>query len=198
MPPLILASSSEIRHQLLSRAGVPHELRPARIDEDAVKTSLVAEGAPPRDIADQLAELKARKVAMARPGALVLGCDQVLDLGGVLLSKPADLTEAAEQLRSLSGRSHHLHSAAVIYEEARPVWRHVSRVRMTMRPLSEAFIAGYLARNPGAATDAVGAYHVEEEGVRLFARIEGDHFAIQGLPLVELLSYLVLRGFLDT
>ena len=198
MLPLILASSSPIRHHLLVRAGVPHEQRAARIDEDAIKASLVAEGAAPRDIADQLAEQKARKVAMARPGMIVLGCDQVLDLDGALVSKAADLAEAADRLRQLSGRSHQLHSAAVIYEDGRPVWRHVSQVRMTMRPLTDMFIAGYLDRNPEAALESVGAYRIEEEGVRLFARVQGDHFAIQGLPLVELLSYLVLRGFLET
>ena len=192
--PIVLASSSEIRAELLSRAGVGVDVVPARIDEESLKLSLISDGAGPRDIADALAEMKARRVADKMPGRWVLGCDQVLDFGGQILSKPSDIVEAREQLASLSGQRHSLLSAAVLYDAGEPVWRHVGQVRLTMHSLSGTFIDDYLARNWDSVRHSVGAYKIEEEGVRLFSRIDGDHFTIQGLPLIEFLSFLILRG----
>lgn len=196
--PLVLASGSEIRAQMLRRAGLEIEVRPARVDEDALTQSLKAEGALPRDIADALAETKARRIADKLSDRWVLGCDQVLDLDGRMLSKPADEAEAGRQLSLLSGKTHSLHSAAVLFDGPTPIWRHVGRARLTMHSLTEAFIAEYVARNWESIRSSVGGYKVEEEGVRLFSRIEGDHFTILGLPLIELLSFLVLRGKLAT
>ena len=192
--PLILASTSAIRSQLLTRAGVSHQALPARIDEDAVKAALLAEGASPRDIADALAEAKAQKLSARHPGALVLGCDQVLDHRGDILSKPADRAAADSQLRRLRGDRHQLLSAAVVCQGGKPLWRHVGVARMTMRDFSDTYLSGYLERNWPGIGDSVGSYKLEEEGVRLFARIEGDHFTVQGLPLMELLAWLTLRG----
>ena len=196
MSPIVLASSSEIRRQLLERAAVPCRVQPARIDENAIKDAMLAEGASPRDIADALAEAKARKVSAKEPSALVLGCDQVLDFGGTILSKPQDRDEAIAQLTAMRGQRHMLLSAAVIYEDAKPVWRHVGVVRLHMRDASDTWIADYIARNWDSIRHAVGAYKLEEEGVRLFTRIDGDHFNVLGLPLLEILSYLTLRGTL--
>ncbi|MGI1662178.1 Maf family protein [Palleronia sp. KMU-117] len=196
--PLVLASGSEIRAQILRRAGVEIEVRPARIDEEALLQSLMAEGAPPRDIADALAETKARRVADKLSGRWVLGCDQVLDLDGRILSKPADEDEARHHLSLLSGRTHNLFSAAVLFDGPTPIWRHVGQTRLTMRSLSDAFLAAYVTRNWHSIRSSVGGYKIEEEGVRLFSRIDGDHFTILGLPLIELLSFLVLRGKLAT
>jgi septum formation protein len=196
--PLVLASGSEIRLQMLRQAGLEIEVRPARIDEDALTQSLLAEGAPPRDIADALAETKARRIADKLTDRWVLGCDQVLDLDGRILSKPADEAKAREHLSLLSGKTHSLHSAAVLFDGATPIWRHVGRARLTMHPLSDAFIADYVARSWQSIRSSVGCYKIEEEGVRLFSRIDGDHFTILGLPLIELLSFLVLRGKLAT
>jgi septum formation protein len=196
--PIVLASSSEIRAQLLRRAGLSIEVLPARIDETALKAALVGEGAGPRDIADTLAEMKARRISEKRPGRWVLGCDQVLDVDGRILSKPTDVDQAKAQLLDLSGRRHSLLSAAVLYESGEQVWRHVGQVRLTMHTLSEDFIEAYLSRNWDSVRHSVGAYKIEEEGVRLFSRIEGDHFTIQGIPLIEFLSFLVLRGRLET
>jgi len=131
--PFILASGSAIRAQLLRQARVEHSIDVARIDEDMIKQSLIAEDAPPRDIADTLAEMKARKVSEKNPGALVLGCDQVLDHAGQMLSKPKDKDDAIAQLRALSGDRHSLLSAAVLYEDGKPIWRHVGQVRLRMR-----------------------------------------------------------------
>lgn len=195
---LILASASPIRSQLLTRAGLAHEALPARIDEEAIRASLKAEGARPRDIADALAEAKARKLSTKHPGARVIGCDQILELGGEVLSKPETRAAAAEQLRRLSGKTHRLMSAAVICEGGEPVWRHVGVVRLTMRELSDPFLTGYLERHWESLRGCLGAYKLEDEGVRLFTRIEGDYFNVLGLPLIDILNHLALRGALPT
>lgn len=197
MAEILLASGSVIRAQLLRNAGVPFEVRPARVDEEMAKQALLAEGARPRDIADALAEMKAARTSAKHPGALVLGCDQVLDHGGTLMSKPQDMEEARTQLRALRGQRHQLLSACVIYEDGRPVWRHVGVVRLAMRAFSDAYLDGYLERNWDSIRHSVGGYKLEEEGVRLFSSIQGDYFTVLGLPLLEVLNYLTTRGVLE-
>ena len=194
----ILASGSEIRAQLLRQAGIAHEVIPARIDEEMITAALKAEAAKPRDIADTLAEMKARKVSEKHAGALVLGCDQVLAHGGEMLHKPCDRAEAYAQLKRLSDDRHELLSAAVLYEDGKPLWRHVGQVRLRMRALSDTYIEEYVDRNWESIRHAVGCYKLEEEGVRLFSRIEGDYFHVLGMPFLELLNYLTLRGDLKT
>lgn len=196
-PPVILASGSAIRADLLAKAGVPFRIVLPRVDEDALRRSLEAEGAAPRDLADALAELKAARVSLRETG-LVIGCDQVLALGRECFAKPASPEDAFTQLARLSGKTHQLLSAAVIYEDGQPVWRHVGTARMTMRPLSPAFIADYVSRNWESIRHAVGCYKLEEEGVRLFSAIEGSYFTVLGLPFLELLDYLTRREILTT
>ncbi|UWQ04676.1 nucleoside triphosphate pyrophosphatase [Aliiroseovarius crassostreae] len=189
----ILASGSEIRATLLRNAGLSFEVIPARIDEDMIKMSLKAEGAHSRDLADALAEFKARKISEKHRNALVLGCDQVADLGGGVMSKPSTQEDAISQLTEMSGKTHRLLSAAVLYQDGKPLWRHVGLVRMKMRDLSAGYIQDYVARNWDSIRHSVGAYKLEEEGVRLFSSVEGDYFNVLGLPLTELLSYLIER-----
>lgn len=196
--PVLLASASEIRAQLLRNAGLEVTVQPARIDEEAIRVSLEAEGANPRDVADALAEAKAAKLSGKTPGALVLGADQVLELNGRIFSKPETPEEARSQLRALSGQTHRLLSALVVVRDGNPLWRHVGQVRLTMHELSDAFIDDYLARNWDSIRWAVGCYKLEEEGVRLFTRIEGDYFSVLGLPLIEFLNWLRARGELTT
>lgn len=196
--PLILASGSAIRAKLLMQACVDHLVQVPRIDEDMIKQSLIVENAPPRDIADTLAEMKARKVSEKNPGALVLGCDQVLDHKGKLLSKPNSPDDAFTQLQSLRGDRHSLLSAAVLCEDGKPIWRHVGQVRLRMRDATDAYLKEYIRRNWESIRHAVGCYKLEEEGVRLFSNIEGDYFNVLGMPLLELLNYLTLRGDLAT
>ena len=195
---IILASGSAIRAQLLTQAAVPFRVEHPRIDEDMIKASLQADSATPRDVADTLAEMKARKISEKFPDALVIGCDQVLDFHGTLLSKPADPDEALRQLTALRNDRHSLLSAAVICEAGQPVWRHVGQVRLRMRDATDAYLSGYVTRNWDSIRHAVGAYKLEEEGVRLFTRIDGDYFNVLGLPLLELLAYLTLRGEIET
>lgn len=196
--PLILASASEIRLRLLQNAGLPVTALPARVDEETIRASLQAENAKPRDIADALAEVKARKLAEKHGDALVLGCDQVLAFQGQVYGKPETPAEARIQLQQFRGQTHQLISAIVLYDQAKPVWRHISDARLTMRDLSDTYIDDYLARNWGSARHSVGAYKLEEEGVRLFSAIEGDYFTILGLPLLPLLGYLAQRGFIPS
>ncbi|MEP2919648.1 MAG: Maf family protein [Sulfitobacter sp.] len=192
--PIILASGSAIRHQMLCNAVVEHTVQVARVDEEMIKQALVAEGAPPRDIADALAEMKAAKISEKNMGALVIGCDQVLEHAGTLLSKPSCPDTAFEQLTNLRGDRHTLLSAAVLYEDGKPVWRHVGQVRLRMRDVSDAYLRDYIERNWDSIQQAVGGYKLEEEGVRLFSRIDGDYFNVLGMPLLEILNYLTLRG----
>ncbi len=191
---LILASGSEIRATLLRNAGLEIERIPARIDEDAIKMSMLAEGARPRDVADSLAEHKARRISGKHPEAFVLGCDQVAEIIGKLLSKPETPDEARAQLHELSHRTHSLLSACVLCHAGQPIWRHVGVVKLTMRQLSDRYIDQYVTRNWQSIRHSVGGYKLEEEGVRLFSRIDGDYFTVLGLPLTELLSYLIDRG----
>jgi septum formation protein len=193
---IVLASGSAIRRQILANAGVTFETSVARIDEDSVKSALLSEGASPRDIADALAEMKAARVSVRLSGAWVIGSDQVLDCDGQLFSKPANMAEARAQLLALRGRTHRLLSAAVIVKDGTPQWRHVGIARLTMREFSETYLDDYLARLGDGALATVGGYKLEEEGVRLFSRIEGDYFTVLGMPLIELLGYLTSRGVL--
>jgi len=193
---LVLASASTIRAKMLENAGVECLVSAARIDESSIKAALLAEEATPRDIADTLAEMKARKVAEKAHGPLTLGCDQVLSFKGAILSKPRTIDEARDQLTALRGETHQLLSAAVLYEDVKPVWRHVGVARLSMRDFSDSYLDDYLARNWESIRWSVGGYKIEEEGVRLFRHVHGDTFTIQGLPLLELLSYLTLRGTL--
>jgi septum formation protein len=182
---LILASGSATRLSMLQSAGLSVVPQPVRLDESTLRHSLVAEGATARDIADTLAEMKARKASDRHPDALVLGCDQTLELGNEVFGKPDSVEAARAQLMELRGQTHRLFSAAVLYDNQRPVWRHVGAVSLTMRNVSDDYLAGYLARNWPDLADTVGGYKIESEGIRLFSRIDGDHFSILGLPLSD-------------
>jgi septum formation protein len=196
--PVILASGSAIRAQLLAQAGLQHEVITPRVDEEALRDAMLAEGATPRDLADALAEMKALRISEKRPEALVIGCDQVLDLQGKVLSKPTSREDARAQLAEMRGKRHSLLSAVVICEAGKPIWRHVGQVRLQVRDFSDQWLDGYLDRNWPDIAEAVGAYKLEKEGVRLFSRIDGDYFTVLGLPLLDLLSYLGLRGDIAT
>lgn len=195
---LILASGSKIRRTLLENAGVPVEVSVPRIDEESIKDALVHENASPRDIADALAEGKARKISLKTPGAMVIGCDQTLSFKGRLVSKAESVEEARAQLKEMGGERHKLLSAVVIYEDGKPVWRHVGEVRLEMKRVSDAYLDAYLDRNWEEVRHCVGSYMLEAEGVRLFSRIDGDYFTVLGLPLLPLLAYLGERGLIET
>lgn len=193
-PRVILASASAIRASVLRNAGVAIEVVPAAVDEAAVKADQRAQGATTDACALALAELKARQVVQAHPKALVIGADQMLECDSVWYDKPSDLRRAAAQLQELSGKTHVLVSAVVVMRGEDVLWRHVERARLTMRRLSDGFINRYLGAIGDAATQSVGSYQLEGLGVQLFQHIDGDHFAILGLPLLPLLGFLRQHG----
>jgi septum formation protein len=195
---LILASGSTIRAQLLRQAEVPFEIVPARIDEDAVKDALVAEKAPLERVPETLAELKALRVSASHPGALVLGADQILAFDGTVVSKSADIGEARALLRRLRGKEHRLIGAAVLAKDGVPIWRHLAVSHLWLRDFSDEFLEDYLAHEGEAALSSVGCYRLEALGVQLFSQIEGDYFAILGLPLLSLLAALREHGVIGS
>ena len=194
---IILASGSASRRSLLAGAGVEADSIKPNVDEDAAKRTMRSDQLSVRDQAMNLAEMKAIKVSASHPG-LVIGGDQMLNLEGEAFDKPADLAAAASHLRKLSGKSHTLETAIVICENGEPVWRHLARPKLTVRPLTDTFIADYVSRCGEALLSTVGAYQLEGPGAQLFSRIEGDYFSILGLPLLPLLDYLRVRGVLAT
>jgi septum formation protein len=191
---VILASASAIRATVLRNAGVPFEIVPSRVDEAALKNQLRGERADAEACALALATLKAEHVSAQRPGALVIGADQMLDCDGVWFDKPADRAAAATNLRALRGKTHALVGAVVVMRDGRRLWQHVERSRLTMRRFDDAFVATYLDAVGAPALQSVGAYQLEGLGVQLFSHIDGDYFAILGLPLLPLLDCLRRHG----
>jgi septum formation protein len=200
-PVLVLASQSATRRTLLERAGLRFEALPAAVDEAALKESAQAEGIPPEDAAIMLAEAKAERLARRLPDALVIGCDQLLvcpmeDRSLRWFDKPADLAAARTQLLALRGRTHRLVTATVAWRGGARIWQDVSVPRLTMRSFSEDFLDAYLAAEGEALCASVGGYRLEAMGVHLFSRVEGEHSAILGLPLLPLLGFLRGHGIL--
>lgn len=192
---IILASQSAARRAMLTAAGVAHEALPAHLDEAEVTAGLVAAGASPDQIADALAELKAVKIARSVPGVLVLGADSVVVAAdGSLIDKAPNRDAAMVQLQRLSGTTHRLVSATVIARDGVALWRASDSVQLTMRRLSDAFIADYLAVEGDALLGCVGCYRIEGRGAQLFTRVEGDQFSVRGLPLLAVLDYLRVVG----
>jgi septum formation protein len=191
---LVLASKSAARRQMLLEAGVPVVVDSAGIDEESVKAGLRAEGATPHEVAEVLAELKATRISPRHPGALVLGADQMLECEGKWFDKPADAAGAAAHLKALSGQSHRLIASAVIVKDGTRIWHQVDSAELTMRPLSDAFIAAYLDAVGDDALHSVGAYQLEGLGAQLFTRVRGDYFTVLGLPLLPLLEFLRTHG----
>lgn len=197
-PELWLASQSETRRRMLEQAGIPFRAVPSGLDEAHAKVGLAQAGFEPRDLAEMLAEMKARGVA-AVGGKIVIGADQVLERDdGTTLSKPRSRSDALDQLRSLSGRTHFLHSAAVAVRGGDRIWGETETVSLTMRPLSPDFLDAYLDAEYDAIRWSVGGYRIEGPGVQLFDAISGSHFAILGLPLLPMLGFLRDHGVIGS
>ena len=195
-PELVLASASSTRRTLLEAAGLVFTTAPAAIDEAAIRDAARAEGAEATEAALRLAELKAERVARRRPAALVIAADQILVCDGRWYDKPADLAIARAQLAALRGRRHHLATAVLCWGGGMRLWHHIAAPRLTMRAFSPAFLDAYLAAEGERLLTSVGAYRLEGLGVHLFDRIEGEHSAILGLPLLPLLGFLRQHGVL--
>jgi septum formation protein len=196
---LILASKSAARLAMVEAAGIQLDSVAPMVDEESIRSVLQLSGTSARDIADALADAKAVKVSARYPGALVLGSDQILEAeDGSILSKSETPDDARRTLAALSGKTHRLFSAAVIAEGGHPVWRHVDKAVMTMRPLSDEFIDGYVAQYWEEIRPCVGGYRIEAEGAQLFAKVDGNQFSIMGMPLLAVLDYLRIRGNLPS
>jgi septum formation protein len=192
--PLMLASRSASRRAMLEAAGIPVETSVPQVDERAVEAAAGPLG--PIDTAMLLASEKARAVARQLPGRLVTGADQTLALGALRFDKPADRAAARGQLAALAGHTHELHSAVAVARNEDILFAATDTARLTMRPLSEAFLDRYMETAGVAVLDSVGAYQLEKLGIHLFERVDGDHFTILGLPLLPLLDYLRREGSL--
>ncbi|MFC7536235.1 Maf family protein [Sphingomonas sp. GCM10030256] len=192
---LLLASTSPIRRTLLLNAGVRHEAAAPEVNEAALKAAHPDEH--DAGLALLLAQAKALRVSEANPEALALGSDSLVSVDGRRFSKPADKAEASDHLRFFSGKTMTLTSAAVLARGGMAEWRHAEQARLSVRPLSEAFIGEYLDREWPEVGYCVGVFRLEGPGVQLFDRIEGDHFTILGLPLLPLLGALRRFGALQ-
>ena len=195
--PIILASGSAIRRQILTDAGIEFEVVTRPVDEDSIKSSMLAERSRLRDIADALAEAKSVRVSAQIEG-LVIGADQIMVMDDRLFDKPKDMMEAKSRLMSMRGKTHYLIGAVVICENGIPVWRHLSKTKLTMRDFTDSFLDKYLAAEGDALLQSVGAYRFEGRGSQLFSNVEGDFFSILGLSLLPVMDYLRQRGAISS
>lgn len=194
---IVLASKSASRRAMLDAAGVPFTAIPANVDERALEAEL-GPAAAPHDVALMLARAKARAVSTQIPGELVLGSDSLVECGGRRFDKPASRAEAAEHLRSFSGRIMHLHSAAVLARGGEILREDAAVASLHVADLSNRFIADYLEHEWPAVSGCVGVFRIEGRGVQLFRKIEGDHFTVLGMPLLSVLGFLRELGELPS
>ena len=196
MTPVVLASTSAVRRTLLAAAGLSFTAISPGVDEEAVKTEMLAKGEGPKAVAQALADIKAQRVSREMSG-LVIGADQTLDLDGALFDKVPTLAAARERLVVLRGREHRLHAGVAIAKAGAVIWRKTVTTRLVMRGFSDAWLDDYLARNAEAALSSVGCYHLEGEGAQMFEAVEGDYFSILGLPLLDVMACLREHGALE-
>ena len=196
---LVLASASPSRRALLEAAGITFDVDPANIDEMSVRQTLSTGSTEvePADMALLLASAKAEIVSAAHPGKIVIGADQILALDNRIFEKPEDMNKAAEHLLTLRGKTHQLHAATALATGGNVIWSTVETVHMTMRDLTPAYIGRYLSAAGTEVLQSVGAYKIESHGIHLFEKIEGDYFAILGLPMLPLLKELRDRRLID-
>ena len=191
---IILASKSKVRALLLKNAGLSFVSVDAAIDEEQLKLSYIDAGYTPRDVADVLADMKAKKLSNRFPNQLVIGCDQILSFREQIISKAKNTNDLVHQLKVLEGNEHIVYSASVVYINNRPEWRFIGSANMTMRNLSDDFILKYVEDNWNTIQHSVGGYEIESSGASLFSKIDGDHFSVLGIPLLQLIDYLINRG----
>ena len=187
---IVLASKSKVRKDILTEHNIDCEVIQSNVDEDPIKDSLIAEGAPPEIISKNLAELKANKVSSNVYDKLVLGADSVIDLNGELISKPSSREEAMNILRKLNGKSHYLISSVCISKNNSMIWNHTDKAKLTMKNFSEVELKDYLNKIPDEALYAYNVYQIEGEGKNLFEKIEGDKDTIMGLPITQIKTYM--------
>ena len=193
-PPLILASGSAIRAQLLARAGLSFSILRPNVDEALLKAEFRQDS--PAGLAASLARAKANAVSQTHPDALVIGADQVLNFRGIAHDKPSSLADARAQLLRFRGKTHALETAVCCCQGGKPIWSHAMHADLTMRDFSDGFLEAYLEGLGEDVLTSVGGYRLEERGIQLFSHVEGDYFGILGLPLLPLLAFLRSEGFI--
>jgi septum formation protein len=188
---VVLASETESRRRLLTAAGLAFRIVAPDVDEAAIHEALLKDNGEmdPGDVAELLARAKAQEVSGRFPGALVIGADQALSLNGKILQKPKDPDAVRDTLFALRGKTHQLHSAVALAEGGQVTWTYIETAHLTMRSFSPRFLGRYLAA-ARHQVHQVGAYQLDGLGIQLFDRIEGDYFAILGLPLLLLCARL--------
>ena len=196
MNSITLASQSYARRKILQDAGIVFQAIASNVDEQSEKTRLLAAGATPADIAVALARAKALDVSAHTP-RWVIGADQTLEFAGATYDKVTSLTEARERLAMLSGQVHRLQTATAVARDGEIVWQKLATCRLTMRPISDAYLDSYLDRNMPGILSSVGCYQIEGEGVQLFEDMQGGFFDIMGLSVLELFSFLRGEGVLQ-
>ena len=187
---IILASKSKVRKKILEENGISCEIKPANIDEDLIKESLLKEGATPDIISKNLAELKANKISQKSNGAIVLGADSIIDLNGNIISKPFNREEALKILQKLNGKKHFLISSVCISKNGSMIWNYTDKAALTMKQMTLEELKNYLLKIKDEVLYAYNVYQIEGEGRSLFSKIEGDVNTIMGLPIKKINEYL--------
>ena len=187
---IILASKSKIRKKILQENEIDCEVKPAGVDEELVKKSLINEGANPEVISKNLAELKANKISQKSNGKIVLGADSIIDLNGIVISKPTNRAEALEILKKLNGKKHYLISSVCISKNGSMIWNYTDKAALTMKEMTSEELKNYLNKIKDEALYSYNVYQIEGEGRNLFSKIEGDNDTIMGLPIKQIKEYL--------
>ena len=187
---IILASKSKVRKKILEENGISCEIKPANIDEDLIKESLLKEGATPYVISKNLAELKANKISQKSNGAIVLGADSIIDLNGNIISKPFNRVDALKILQKLNGKKHFLISSVCISKNGSMIWNYTDKAALTMKQMTLEELKNYLLKIKDEVLYAYNVYQIEGEGRSLFSKIEGDVNTIMGLPIKKINEYL--------
>lgn len=191
---IILASTSKIRGEILGAAGIKFSVMNSGLDEAKAKSSVA--GLSPQKISLALAKQKSEKISARHPKAVTIGADQVLGFENQIFNKPVSRADAEKQLSMLRNATHTLYSAVSCAIAGAEVWNHCSEARLTMRDFTPEFLSSYLDGSPPDYLSSVGAYKLEETGIQLFEKIEGDYFTILGLPILPLLGFLRARGII--
>ena len=187
---IVLASESEVRKNILEKNGFKCAVKPANINEEAIKQSLLKEGATPGLISKNLAELKANKISKSLNGEIVIGADSIIDLKGHIISKPSSRREAMQILKKLNGKIHNLISSVCISRNGIMIWNYSDKAELTMKQMSDNELKLYLSKITDKALYSYNVYQIEGEGKNLFSKINGDKDTIMGLPIKKIKEYL--------
>ena len=187
---IILASKSEVRKKILEDNKITCRVEPPNVDEGSIKESLLKEKATPTIISKNLAELKANKISQKFINKIVMGADSVIDLGGEIISKPNNRTEALKILEKLNGKTHQLVSSICVSRGGSMIWDYTDKASLTMKNMSFIELEAYLRKISDGALYAYNVYQIEGEGRNLFSKIEGDENTIMGLPVKQIKEYL--------